>query len=58
MNKKEPRGRRRGGDSGSSKLATGIQGLDDILQGGFTANRMYLVEGEPGAGKTTLALQF
>src|SRR5436190_10136432 len=40
------------------RLATGIEGLDDILEGGFPANRIYLVEGEPGTGKTTLALQF
>jgi circadian clock protein KaiC len=37
-------------------LATGIPGLDDVLGGGFTPNRLYLVEGNPGAGKTTLAL--
>lgn len=37
---------------------TGIEGLDAILDGGFTPNRLYLVEGVPGAGKTTLALQF
>ncbi|HVS00760.1 MAG TPA: ATPase domain-containing protein [Thermoanaerobaculia bacterium] len=42
----------------SDRAATGIRGLDDILGGGFPRNRMYLVEGEPGAGKTTLALQF
>ena len=40
------------------RLATGVEGLDDILEGGFPAQRMYLVEGEPGTGKTTLALQF
>jgi circadian clock protein KaiC len=40
------------------RKATGIEGLDNILQGGFPANRIYLVEGEPGTGKTTLALQF
>jgi len=40
------------------RLATGIEGLDDILEGGFPAHRIYLVEGEPGTGKTTLALQF
>ena len=37
---------------------TGVAGLDDILCGGFTPNRFYLVEGVPGSGKTTLALQF
>jgi circadian clock protein KaiC len=38
--------------------STGISGLDHILGGGLTRNRFYLVEGMPGAGKTTLALQF
>jgi circadian clock protein KaiC len=37
---------------------TGIQGLDDVLGGGLTPNRLYLLEGVPGSGKTTLALQF
>ena len=37
---------------------TGITGLDDILNGGLTPDRMYLVEGTPGTGKTTLALGF
>jgi circadian clock protein KaiC len=36
---------------------SGIRGLDSILRGGFVRNRMYLVEGVPGSGKTTLALQ-
>jgi circadian clock protein KaiC len=40
------------------RASTGIAGLDDVLRGGFLANRVYLVEGAPGAGKTTLALQF
>lgn len=39
-------------------VSTGIDGLDDILHGGLTARRIYLVAGSPGAGKTTLALQF
>lgn len=39
-------------------LSTGIPGLDDVLGGGLTPDRVYLVEGVPGSGKTTLALQF
>jgi circadian clock protein KaiC len=39
-------------------VATGIAGFDDIIGGGFTRNRLYLVEGNPGSGKTTLALQY
>ena len=38
--------------------STGITGLDDILGGGFPRNRIYLIEGDPGVGKTTLALHF
>jgi circadian clock protein KaiC len=41
-----------------SFISSGIAGLDTILQGGFTRDRLYLVEGSPGSGKTTLALQF
>jgi circadian clock protein KaiC len=37
---------------------TGVAGLDDILRGGLPRNRLYLVEGDPGTGKTTLGLQF
>jgi circadian clock protein KaiC len=42
----------------SSKAGLGIAGLDDILLGGLRRNRLFLVEGNPGTGKTTLALQF
>jgi circadian clock protein KaiC len=41
------------GTSSSPRVATGIEGLDDILRGGLPENRLYLVEGEPGTGKTT-----
>ena len=39
-------------------VRTGIEGLDDVLGGGLQRRRLYLVEGVPGSGKTTLALQF
>ena len=41
-----------------NRAATGITGLDDILGGGFPRNRLYLIQGDPGVGKTTLGLQF
>jgi circadian clock protein KaiC len=40
------------------RCSSGIRGLDDILGGGLPPNCFYLVQGDPGAGKTTLALQF
>ena len=40
------------------KISTGNAGLDDILRGGIDPERMYLFEGQPGSGKTTLALEF
>jgi circadian clock protein KaiC len=42
----------------ADKVSTGSSGLDAILGGGFDPDRMYLYEGLPGSGKTTLALQF
>jgi circadian clock protein KaiC len=45
-------------DAAAPTLGTGIEGLDDILGGGFTPDRLYVLEGAPGAGKTTVALQF
>ena len=41
-----------------SRVATGIEGMDAILGGGFPRKRLYLIQGDPGTGKTTLALQF
>jgi circadian clock protein KaiC len=41
-----------------SFLSSGITGLDEVLRGGLTRDRLYLLEGSPGSGKTTLALQF
>jgi circadian clock protein KaiC len=40
------------------RAPTGIPGLDEILRGGLPRNRLYLLHGNPGTGKTTLALQF
>lgn len=40
------------------RISTGIEGLDYILKGGLPKNRLYLVQGNPGTGKTTVGLQF
>jgi circadian clock protein KaiC len=45
-------------DVESLRISTGSVGLDEILGGGLDSERMYLYEGRPGTGKTTLALQF
>lgn len=42
----------------SVRASSGIPGLDEILGGGFLRNRLHLIEGAPGAGKTTLGMQF
>jgi circadian clock protein KaiC len=42
----------------SARVATGIPGLDAVLGGGLPAHRLHLIDGEPGTGKTTLAVQF
>jgi circadian clock protein KaiC len=42
----------------AQRSQTGIPGLDDILNGGLIAHRLYLVDGNPGAGKTTMSMQF
>src|SRR5260370_31148917 len=44
--------------SSASKAKTGISGLDDVLAGGLSVGHVFLLEGEPGAGKTTTGLQF
>lgn len=44
--------------SPETRARVGIEGLDDILHGGLVPHRLYLVEGAPGSGKTTLAFQF
>jgi circadian clock protein KaiC len=46
------------GSTDQKRASTGIPGLDDVLGGGFPTDHVYLIEGTPGSGKTTLALQF
>src|SRR6185436_16079293 len=41
-----------------NRVRTGIAGLDMILGGGFPRDRIYLVQGDPGVGKTTVGMQF
>jgi circadian clock protein KaiC len=41
-----------------SKATTGVEGLDDILSGGLSRRHVFLLEGSPGTGKTTISLQF
>ena len=52
------RAERPGGDTAADRASTGVDGLDEILGGGLTRNRVYLLEGTPGTGKTTFALRF
>lgn len=58
MTDKTPLANERPARKPTTRMSTGIEGLDDILCGGLTAQRVYLVEGTPGTGKTTLGLQF
>jgi len=46
------------GPAGNNQASTGVAGLDDILAGGFARDRVYLLEGSPGTGKTTTAISF
>lgn len=45
-------------DQTADQAPTGIVGFDYLLYGGLPRGRLHLIEGEPGAGKTTLAMQF
>ncbi len=45
-------------NSSAAKSLTGVAGLDSVMGGGYPSHNMFLVEGDPGTGKTTLALQF
>lgn len=45
-------------DSEINKAETGVSGLDEVLGGGFSRGNLFLIEGKPGTGKTTFALQF
>ncbi|WP_457751238.1 RAD55 family ATPase [Thermococcus sp.] len=42
----------------TSRISTGVKGLDEMIEGGLIPGRVYLVTGPPGSGKTTLSLQF
>jgi circadian clock protein KaiC len=54
-----PRTGRDGSTSDRAAVAsTGIPGLDEIIGGGLPRDHLYLIDGDPGTGKTTLALQF
>src|SRR5579862_2572848 len=44
--------------AGRPKASSGVRGLDDIMSGGFPAGHLYVIEGDPGTGKTTVGLQF
>ena len=46
------------GAHAQARASSGIEGLDNVLGGGFPQRHLYLIEGEPGAGKTTLGIQF
>jgi len=45
-------------DRQTAVAPTGVPGLDEILEGGFPRERLFLIQGDPGVGKTTLALQY
>ena len=45
-------------ESSDPRIPTGVAGLDVVLGGGIPRNHIYLLEGNPGTGKTTIALQF
>ena len=47
-----------GAHAAADRASTGVEGLDEILGGGLTRSRVYLLEGTPGTGKTTFALRF
>lgn len=46
------------GVADTATVSSGIAGLDEVLNGGYTPYRLYLLEGVPGSGKTTMAMQF
>ena len=51
-------GRKGGKLSTPSQATSGVPGLDEVLSGGFKRGSLFLIEGQPGTGKTTMALQF
>jgi circadian clock protein KaiC len=45
-------------ERGAAKIPTSVPGLDEVLLGGLVRDGLYLIQGDPGAGKTTFALQY
>src|SRR3954464_11208444 len=57
MSKAKAKSDRAISEHGDERCPSGIEGLDEILAGGLPRDCFYLVQGDPGSGKTTLALQ-
>src|SRR5688572_13289476 len=48
----------RGRPANSERVRFGIAGLDEVLGGGLSPNHLFLIDGDPGTGKTTIGMQF
>jgi len=56
--RRQPYWKKSNASGGPPRIETGVSGLDNILNGGLPQGHLYLLEGDPGTGKTTAALQF